>query len=190
MYPDEPSLMGLVALLLLQHARAPARLDHEGNLVLLEAQDRRLWNRELIAEGLATLDKAVRHRCADTYQVQAAIAAMHARAARAADTDWAQIERLYATLEHLQPSPVVTLNRAVAISKLRGAAEALAVIEPLAPALSGYFYFYGLKGALLLQLRRHDEARAAFDQAIALASTAAEAAHIRMQLDRLRHDAV
>jgi RNA polymerase sigma-70 factor, ECF subfamily len=189
MYPDEPSLMGLVALLLLQHARAPARLDPEGNLVLLEEQDRRLWNRELIAEGLATLDKAVRHRCADTYQVQAAIAAMHARAARAADTDWAQIERLYATLERLQPSPVVTLNRAVAISKLRGPAEALAVIEPLAPALSGYFYFFGLKGALLLQLRRLDEARAAFDQAIALANTTAEAAHIRMQLDRLRHDA-
>jgi RNA polymerase sigma-70 factor (ECF subfamily) len=189
MYSDEPSLMGLLALLLLQHARAPARLDAEGNLVLLEDQDRRLWNRELIAEGLATLDKAVRHRRADTYQVQAAIAAMHARAARAVDTDWAQIERLYATLEHLQPSPVITLNRAVAISKLRGPAEALAVIEPLAPALSGYFYFFGLRGALLLQLRRLDEARAAFDQAIALANTTAEAAHIRMQLDRLLHDA-
>jgi len=185
LFPDEPSIMGLLALMLLQHARARARLDGDGNIVLLEDQDRKLWDPEMIAEGSALLDKAMRHRRPDSYQVQAAIAALHARAARPADTDWAQIERLYATLERLQPSPVITLNRAVAISKLRGAAEALAVIEPLAPQLSNYFYFFGLRGALLLQLRRAREARTAFDRAIALANTAAEAAHIRMQLDRL-----
>jgi RNA polymerase sigma-70 factor, ECF subfamily len=189
LFTDEPSMMGLLALMLLQHARTPARLDAEGNIVLLEEQDRRLWDREMIAEGLALLNKSIRHRQPDPYQVQAAIAALHARAARAKDTDWSEIERLYATLERLQPSPVVTLNRAVAVSKLRGPEEALALIEPLASDLGGYFYFFGLKGALLLQLRRPQEARSAFDRAIALANTPAEAAHIRMQLDRLSREA-
>src|SRR4029077_1815990 len=94
----------------------------------------------------------------------------------------------YETLERLQPSPVVTLNRAVAVSKLRGPEAALAMIEPLAPRLGGYFNFFGVKGALLLQLGRKEEARVAFDQAIALANTAAEAAHIRLHLDRLMRD--
>src|SRR5204862_7040702 len=98
--------------------------------------------------------------------------ALHARAARPEDTDWAQIDLLYAALETLQPSPVVTLNRAVAVSKVRGPDVALAMIEPLAARLSGYFHFFGLKGALLLQLGRAGEARAAFDRAIALANTA------------------
>jgi RNA polymerase sigma-70 factor (ECF subfamily) len=172
-------------LTLLQHARAPARLDGGGNIVLLEEQDRRLWNRDLIAEGLVLLDKAARHRRPDPYQVQAALAAEHARAARAEDTDWRRIEQLYLLLESLEPSPVVTLNRAVAISKVRGPAEALAVILPLAPQLSNYFYFFGLQGALFLQLGRREEARVAFDRAIALANSVAEAAHIRMQIDRL-----
>jgi RNA polymerase sigma-70 factor (ECF subfamily) len=185
LFADEPSIMGLLALMLLHPARAPARLDADGTIVLLEDQERSLWDRDMIAEGLALLDKAVRHRRADPYQIQAAIAALHARAARAADTDWAQIELLYARLEALQPSPVVTLNRAVAIAKTRGPAEALAVIEPLSAKLDSYFYFHGLTGALLAQLDRADEARSAFDRAIALASTTAEAAHIRMQLDRL-----
>jgi RNA polymerase sigma-70 factor, ECF subfamily len=185
LFTDEPSIMGLLALMLFQHARAPARLDADGNIVLLEDQDRTLWSPEMIAEGLSLIDEAVRYGRPDPYQVQAAIAAQHARAARPEDTDWAEIESLYLTLESLQPSPVVTLNRAVAISKVRGAAEALAVILPLAPQLSNYFYFFGLKGALLLQLRRPEEARCAFDRAIALASSVAEAAHIRMQLDRL-----
>ena len=95
---------------------------------------------------------------------------------------------LYATLERLQPSPVVTLNRAVAVAKVRGPAAALGMIEPLAPKLSGYFHFFGVKGGLLMQLGRADEARVAFDQAIALANTAAEAAHIRKHLDRLIRD--
>jgi RNA polymerase sigma-70 factor (ECF subfamily) len=153
--------------------------------VLLEDQNRALWKGELIAEGLALLDKAVRHGRADPYQLQAAIAAQHARAHRPEDTDWAGIEKLYLLLEGLDPSPVITLNRAVAISKVRGAAEALAIIEPLAPHLSNYFYFFGVRGALLLQLRRTEEARSAFDRAIALANSAAEAVHIRTQLDRL-----
>jgi RNA polymerase sigma-70 factor (ECF subfamily) len=188
LFPTEPEIMGLVALLLLQHARAPARFDADGCVVLLEDQDRTLWNREMIAEGLALIDKAIRHQRPGPYQVQAAVAALHARAGRPEDTDWAQIDRLYATLERLQPSPVITLNRAVAVAKVRGPAAALAMVEPLGSRLSGYFHFFGVKGALLLQLGRAEEARIAFDRAIALANTAAEAAHIRMQLDRLIKD--
>ena len=185
LFQTEPEIMGLAALLLLQSARAAARFDAAGEAVPLDEQNRMLWNRDMIQEGLALIDKAVRHRRPGPYQVQAAIAALHARAARAEDTDWAGIDALYANLERLQPSPVVTLNRAVAVSKARGPAEALAMIEPLAAQLSGYFYFFGAKGAFLLQMGRAAEAREAFDQAIALANTAPEAAHIRRQLDRL-----
>jgi RNA polymerase sigma-70 factor (ECF subfamily) len=188
LFPTEPEIMGLTALLLLQHARTPARFDADGAIVLLEDQDRSRWDGKLIAEGLALVDKAMRHERRGPYQVQAAIAALHARAARPEDTDWAQIDLLYAALESLQPSPVITLNRAVAVSKVRGPAAALEMIEPLAPRLAGYFHFFGLKGALLLQLGRAAEARAAFDRAIALANTAAEAAHIRLHLDRLLKD--
>jgi RNA polymerase sigma-70 factor (ECF subfamily) len=188
LFQNEPEIMGLAALLLLQHARAAARFDAAGEVVLLDEQDRSLWNRDLIAEGLALIDKALRHRRPGPYQVQAAIAALHGRAERAQDTDWAQIEALYANLEIMQPSPVVTLNRAVAASKARGPQEALAMIEPLADQLSGYFYFFGAKGAFLLQLGRAREAREAFDRAIALANTASEAAHIRRELDRLMKD--
>ncbi|MBN8899372.1 MAG: RNA polymerase sigma factor, partial [Rhodospirillales bacterium] len=128
---------------------------------------------------------ARRHRRPGPYQVQAALAAVHARAARAADTDWAEMDRLYALLERMQPSPVVTLNRAVAVSKAAGPDSALAMIAPLAAPLGNYFHFHGLRGALLLQCGRPDEAREAFGRAIALARTPAEAAHIRAHLDRL-----
>jgi RNA polymerase sigma-70 factor (ECF subfamily) len=186
LFPSEPEIMGLMALLMLQHARTPARLDAQGQAVLLEDQDRSLWNRDMIAEALAMVDKALRHRRPGPYQVQAAIAALHARAARPEDTDWAEIELLYATLERMQPSPVITLNRAVAVSKARGPAAALEMIEPLAEPLAGYFYFFGVRGVLLMQLGRDEEARVAFDRAIALAHTAAEAAQIRTYLDRLK----
>ncbi|HEV2676899.1 MAG TPA: RNA polymerase sigma factor [Aliidongia sp.] len=185
LFQTEPEIMGLTALMLLQHARTPARFGADGAIVLLEDQDRSLWNGRMITEGLALVEKALRHRRPGPYQVQAAVAALHARATTAQETDWAQIDLLYATLERLQPSPVVTLNRAVAVSKTRGPEAALALIEPLADRLGGYFYFFGLKGALLDQLGRVEEAHACFDQAIALAHTPAEAAHIRQHLDRL-----
>ena len=188
LFPAEPEIMGLLALLLLQHARAASRLDQDGAIVLLDDQDRGLWNQDAIAEGLALIDKAMRHRRTGAYQVQAAIAALHARAEKPEDTDWAQIDLLYAALEQLQPSPVVTLNRAVAVSKAKGPQQALAMIEPLEPQLSGYFHFFGVQGALLLQLGREREARTAFDRAIALARTTAEAAHIRGHLDRLQKE--
>jgi RNA polymerase sigma-70 factor (ECF subfamily) len=185
LFPAEPEIMGLTALLLLQHARAAARFDADGAVVLLEKQDRTRWDRRQIAEGLSLIDKAIRHRRPGPYQVQAAIAALHMRALRHEDTDWSQIEQLYATLERMQPSPVITLNRAVAMSKARGAGTALALIEPLAGKLDGYFYFHGARGAFLKELGRAGEARAAFDRAISLANTAAEAAHIREQIDSL-----
>jgi RNA polymerase sigma-70 factor (ECF subfamily) len=185
LFQTEPEIMGLTALLLLQHARAPARFDENGEIVLLEDQDRSLWSRKMIDEGLALVDKALRHRKPGPYQVQAAIAALHARAEKPEDTDWNEIDLLYGLLEQMQPSPVVTLNRAVAVAKVRGPEAALAMIEPLEQRLSGYFHFFGLKGGLLMQLGRGEEARTAFDRAIALANTAAEAAHIRMHIDRL-----
>jgi RNA polymerase sigma-70 factor (ECF subfamily) len=188
LFPGEPELMGLLALMLLQHARAKARLDAAGAIILLDDQDRRLWDRGLIDEGLALLDKAIRHQAAGAYQIQAAIAALHARAARAEDTDWREIDLLYAALERLQPSPVVSLNRAVALSKVQGPAAALDMIEPLAAKLGGYFYFFGVKGAFLMQLGRSADARVAFDRAIALAHTTTEAAHIRSQIDRLSRE--
>ncbi|PJG52578.1 hypothetical protein CVM73_24500 [Bradyrhizobium forestalis] len=188
LFPSEPEIMGLTALILLQHARSAARFAEDGSLILLDDQDRSLWNGTMIAEGLALIDKAMRHRRSGPYQIQAAIAALHARAATPEETDWAQIDLLYGALEVVQPSPVVTLNRAVAVSKVRGPQAALDLIEPLAPKLANYFHFYGVRGAFLMQLGRNDEARVAFDRAIALANTSAEAAHIRMHLDRLIRD--
>ncbi|WP_296594979.1 RNA polymerase sigma factor [Phenylobacterium sp.] len=188
LYQTEPEIMGLLALMLVQHARTPARFDADGQIVLLDDQDRSLWIGPMVNEGLALIDKAMRHRRPGAYQVQAAIAALHARAPTPAQTDWPQIDRLYAALERLTPSPVITLNRAVAVSKVAGPEAALEMIAPLADRLSGYFHFHGLTGALNLELGRHREARVAFDRAIALANTAAEAAHIRQHLDRLAHD--
>jgi RNA polymerase sigma-70 factor (ECF subfamily) len=143
----------------------------------------------MIDEGLALVDAAVQHRQPGPYQLQAAIAALHDRAPRFEDTDWAQIDLLYQSLETLQPSPVVTLNRAVVVEKLRGAAAALAMVEPLQARLDGYFYLHGVRGALLQRLGQGAAAREAFNRAIALASSADEAALIRQHLDRLERDA-
>lgn len=189
LFPAEPEIMGLLALMLLQHARRDARQDGDGAVILLEDQDRQRWNRALITEGLALVDKAARHRQPGTYQIQAAIAAQHARAARPDQTDWGVIEQLYQLLEQVQPSPVVTLNRAVALAKLEGPEVALALISPLASQLDGYFHYQAVRGAWLAQLGRAGEAQAAFTHAIALAGTAAEAAHIRQYLDRLQSNA-
>ena len=141
LFPSEPEIMGLTALLLLQHARAAARFDADGAVILLDDQDRSRWNQKLIAEGLALIDKAMRHRDSGPYQIQAAIAALHARAEKPEDTDWKQIDLLYGALELMQPSPVVTLNRAVAVSKVRGPQAALDMIEPLGAAAVELFPF-------------------------------------------------
>lgn len=185
LFPGDPEMSGLTALMLLQHSRSAARAGADGNIVLLEEQDRDLWDRAMIEEGLALLDGAVGHARPGPYQVQAAIAALHSRASSARETDWSGIERLYATLERMQPSPVVTLNRSVAVAKVRGPSEALSLIEPLARRLAGYFHFHAIRGAYLRELGREDDAREAFQRAIGLAGSAAEAAHIRQHLDQL-----
>ncbi|MSU88777.1 sigma-70 family RNA polymerase sigma factor [Rhodobacteraceae bacterium 2CG4] len=182
LFPTEPEIMGLLALMLLQHARAGARFDDAGEVIPLDRQDRARWDGVRIAEGRALVDKAARHARPGGYQLQAAIAAQHARAQ---GTDWGRIAQLYAALEHLQPSPVVTLNRAVALLKAGQAEDAWGLVAPLASQLDGYFYFHGARGAILRALGRADEAREAFAQAISLANTAAEAAHMRDQLDAL-----
>lgn len=189
MFPGEPELMGLVALMLFQHARAPARLDDQGEIVLLEDQDRSLWRHGLIGEASALIEKAARHGRPGSYQIQAAIAYEHTRAVTAAETDWLSIDRYYQILERLQPSPVVTLNRAVALSKHAGPEAALELVEPLAAPLDGYFHFHGVRGALFERLGRKREARQAFERAISIARTPTEAAHIRMHLDKLAQSA-
>ena len=189
LFQTEPEIMALTALMLLKQSRLRARFDAQGEVILLDDQDRSLWDAKLIGEGLALVDKALRHNRPGPYQVQAAIDATHSRATSAAETDWTNIDHLYRALEQMQPSPVVTLNRAVAVSKLQGPAAALALIDPLEKPLSGYFYYFGTRGAFLLQLGRNQEARAAFDRAISLANTPAEAAHIRRHLDRLTQEA-
>ncbi|MGU3359607.1 RNA polymerase sigma factor [Methylobacterium sp. M6A4_1b] len=185
LFGTDPEVMGLLALMLLQHARTPARFDAQGGIVLLDDQDRALWRGPMIAEGLALVDKAIRHRRPGPYQIQAAIAALHARAQRPEETDWSGIAALYEALERLQPSPVVRLNRAAAVGRAAGPEAGLALADPLARPLDGYFYFHGLRGALLMQLGRSAEAREAMGRAIALAGTPAEAAQIRAELDRL-----
>jgi RNA polymerase sigma-70 factor (ECF subfamily) len=188
LFPTDPEVLGLLALMLLQQARAPARFDANGEIVLLDEQDRSRWNRALIDEGRLLLERASVYQTPGPYQLQAAIAALHARATRPEDTLWEEIDSLYQVLEALQPSPVVTLNRAVAVWKLRGPEAALEMIDPLQRELDAYFYLHGLRGTLLKELNRFDEARAALNRAIALANSIAEAKLIRRELDRLAID--
>jgi RNA polymerase sigma-70 factor, ECF subfamily len=185
LFPTEPEMFGLLALMLLQQSRAPARFDVHGEIVLLDAQDRSRWNRRQIDEARLLLERAAAYQGPGPYQLQAAIAALHARAPRAEDTQWQQIESLYQLLEALQPTPVVKLNRAVAVWKLQGPAAALAMIDPLKAELDAYFYLHGLRGTLLKELGRSAEARDALNRAIALANSMAEARLIRRELDSL-----
>jgi RNA polymerase sigma-70 factor (ECF subfamily) len=185
LFPTDPEVFGLLALMLLQQSRAPARFDANGEIVLLEEQDRSRWNWTLIDEGRLLLQRASVYQDPGPYQLQAAIAALHARATRPEDTLWKEIDSLYQALEALQPSPVVTLNRAVAVWKLRGPEAALEMIDPLTNTLAAYFYFHGLRGVLLKKLNRLDEARDALNRAIALAHSVAEAKLIRRELDNL-----
>ncbi len=185
LFPTDPEVFGLLALMLLQQSRAPARFDANGEIVLLDQQDRSRWNRSLIDEGRLLLERAAFYQEPGPYQLQATIAALHARATRPEDTPWKEIDSMYRMLEAMQPSPVVTLNRAVAVWKLQGPETALEMIEPLRTELDAYFYLHGLRGALLKELNRLDEAREALNRAIALANSVAEANLIRRELDGL-----
>ena len=171
--PDEPEVFGLLALCLLHDSRRDTRQDG-GRLVLLDQQDRWRWDHAQIAEGIAVLERALSRRRAGPYQLQAAIVAVHAEAATAADTDWRQIALLYGRLVEVQPSPVIELNRAVAVAMAEGAAAGLELMAPLAAVLDGYQPFHAARADLLRRLGRRDEARAAYVRAIALTTNDAE----------------
>jgi RNA polymerase sigma-70 factor, ECF subfamily len=182
--PDEPEAVGLLALMLLQDARAAARLDDDGDLVTLEDQDRSRWDGEKIAAGLALLDGALRRAEAGPYRLQAAIAACHARAAAAADTDWAQIAALYGELLLLMPSAVVELNRAVAVAMARGPAAGLALVDELAAggALDSYYLLPATRADLLRRLDRRPEAADSYREALAMAPTEPEQRYLQRRL--------
>jgi len=180
--PREPEVLGLLALLLLHESRAATRFDGWGRLVRLADQDRARWDGALITEATRLLDRALALRAPGPYQVQAAIAALHAEAPGFEQTDWAQIRLLYDRLQALTPSPVVLLNRAVATRYVVGHQAALAEIMPLASELDGYRLFHALRAGLLAGLGRDDEARAARERALALAGNPAERELLARQL--------
>ena len=184
LFPSQAEVMGLLALCLFQHSRRKARLSDDNSLVPLERQDRALWNRREISEGRVLLEKALRHGRAGPYQIQAAIAAVHCAADRAEDTDWPEIERLYAALEQVQPSPVVSLNRAVALSKVQGAQAGLDHLATLSLSLANYLYFHTTRASLLREAGYPGEAIAAYRQALLLGPTGQEADHIREQIEQ------
>jgi RNA polymerase sigma-70 factor (ECF subfamily) len=184
--PQEPEARGLLALMLLLEARRPSRID-DGALVTLENQDRSRWDRTLIAEGVATLDEALALRRSGPYQTQAAIAACHATAPDTATTDWPQIAALYTELTQLAPSPVVDLNRAVAIAMSDGIPAGLALVDELAESgkLAGYHLLPATRADLLRRDGRLTEAAACYEEALKLAPTDAERRYLTARLRRL-----
>lgn len=180
--PAEPEVLGLLSLMELSASRAPARTDASGEPILLMDQDRSRWNASLIASGLAALAQAEAiGRTPGPYQLQASIAACHARAASAFDTDWRRIAALYAELERLVPSPVIALNHAVAVSRAEGPAAGLALLDALAsePALERYHLLPSARADLLEKLGRHMEARAEFERAASLAENLRQRERLR-----------
>jgi RNA polymerase sigma-70 factor, ECF subfamily len=172
--PDEPEVLGLLALMLLQDSRRPARVGAGGELVLLEDQDRSLWNRAEIDAGLELVERALRIGHVEGYTLQAAIAAEHARAATPAATDWRRIARLYELLSAVQGGPVVRLNHAVAVAMAEGPDAGLAMMEGLGPELSGYHLFHSAQAGLLRRLGRHAEAADSYRRALELATNPVE----------------
>ena len=172
--PDEPEVLGLLALVLLSDARRAARTAPDGSIVLLADQDRSRWDHDRITEGADLVDRALRRRTPGPYQLQAAISALHASAPSAADTDWEEIVGLYDELLRVMPSPVVALNRAVAMSYVVGPIRALAVVDALSGELDGYHPFHSTRGDLLRRLDRPHEASVAFARAAELTDNPVE----------------
>ncbi len=179
--PDEPEVFGLLALLLFHDSRRDARVGTDGELVLLEDQDRARWNRTQIAEGRRVLDRALKLGRAGPYQLQAAIAALHADAEAADQTDWAQIALLYGELGRNQPSPVVELNRAVAVAMAAGPERGLELVERI-PDLDGYHLLHATRADLLRRSGRREEAAAAYRRALELATNPVERAFLERRL--------
>jgi RNA polymerase sigma-70 factor (ECF subfamily) len=182
--PDEPEVTGLLALMLLTESRRAARTAPDGSLVLLADQDRGHWDPALIAEGQALVRRCLRRNQPGPYQLQAAINAVHSDAPSAAATDWDQILRLYDQLLTVAPSPVVALNRAVAVAEVRGPAAALAIVERL--DLGGYYLFHAIRADLLRRLGRDADAALAYQAAIAGTSNTAELAHLASARQQVR----
>jgi RNA polymerase sigma-70 factor, ECF subfamily len=179
--PDEPEALGLLALMLLHDSRRSTRIGPDGELVLLENQDRSRWNHDRIEEGVRVLERALAVRRPGPYQLQAAIAALHAEAARPDDTDWAQIAVLYRELGRLAPSPVVDLNRAVAVAMADGPAAGLTLLDDVG-GLESYHLLHAARADLLRQLDRKEEATAAYERALELATNPAERAFLERRL--------
>ena len=183
--PDESDVLGLLALLLLHDARRVTRADETGALVLLGDQDRTRWDHGQISEGIALVERSLR-RGLGPYQLQAAIAALHAESPTAEATDWPQIAALYGELAQLDDSPVVALNRAVAIAMAEGAAAGLALVDVLEPALAGMHLFHSTRGSLLHRVGRDREAAEAYEHAIELATNDAERDFLERRLADVR----
>ncbi|HEY8179166.1 MAG TPA: RNA polymerase sigma factor [Candidatus Limnocylindria bacterium] len=180
--PDEPEPMGLLALMRLHLARADARFTADGAIVLLPHQDRDRWDRQAITEAEALVERALRVGRAGPYQLQAAIVAVHAGAPSYEETDWAEVVALYDRLYAIQPTPVVALNRALALAELRGPETAMAEVEPLAERLAGYHLYHATRGELLRRLGRFDEARRADQEALRLTDNPAEQRLLRERI--------
>jgi RNA polymerase sigma-70 factor (ECF subfamily) len=188
--PEDPECLGLLALMLLHDSRRDARTSNEGELVPLEEQDRMLWDAGQIAEGSRLVDRALRMRRVGPYQLQAAIAAVHAEARTADQTDWRQILALYNELWIMAPSPVVRLNRAVAVAMAQGLEEGLDAVDQAGSTgeLDQYYLFHAARADLLRRLGRPQDAAAAYAKAIALTSNAVEQSYLRRRLGNLGPD--
>ena len=185
---QEPEVMGLLGLMLLHESRRAARTSPEGDLILLEQQDRSLWNREQIVEGISLTESALRSRRFGAYTLQAAIAAVHAGSSSAASTDWREIALLYDRLLRIQPSPVVELNRAVAIAMCQGPEQGLSLIDDLLARepLSHYHFAHSARADLCRRLGQIPEARAAYEKALALAQREPERRFLARRLEELK----
>jgi len=184
--PDDGEVAGLLALMLLTEARREARVSATGELVTLDEQDRAAWGAALITEGHQLVrDRVATGVAPGRYQLLAAINAVHTSAPDARDTDWSQVVALYDQLVRLDPSPIVALNRAIAVAELDGPDVALAVVDRLEPALAGYHAFHATRADLLRRLGRSPESRGAYDRAIELAGNTAETAYLTRRRDQL-----
>jgi len=186
--PDEPEVLGLLALMLLQDSRRDARVGAGGEVVLLEGQDRSRWDSDEIGEGRELVERALRRRRPGPYQIQAAIAALHASASRAVETDWRRIAALYADLSRRTRSPVVELNRAVAVAMADGPERGLEIVERLHTSgeLEGYRLLHATRADLLRRLGRANEAAGAYEQALARTSNRTEREFLERRLAEVR----
>jgi len=186
--PDEPENLGLLALMLLQDSRRNARLNKHGELVTLEEQDRSLWDRTEIAEGLELLERTLRQGRVGPYQLQAAVAALHAEAESADKTDWSQIVALYRELMRFNASPIIALNHAVAVAMSEGPPQGLMLIESIGSSgkLDNYYLFHAARGDLLRRLKRFEESVEAYERAIALTNNPVEQQYMRKRVEDMR----